>query len=189
MLEDAVRVEVGSSVVAVSGCQDNGDPSEKVDHEARPPLTASGVRSEQRVMRRRYPECLVRNAGSAFAPRRLGVTGADETEPNPSTGRSQRKTLAARLRRETLEFGWGAFQLLDSGDEAVMAHRCDSSRNAVVAVHNFSDTTRSVTISLDEPYETIEDLLRAEDPPEGDPLQFDLEAFGFRWFRIRHEQR
>ena len=89
-----------------------------------------------------------------------------------------------RIRRETPEFGWGWFRLLDSGDDAVMAHRCDWSPNAVLAVHNFSDRTRSVSISLDEPYETIEDLLGTDDPPEGDPLRFDVEPYGFRWFRI-----
>jgi maltose alpha-D-glucosyltransferase / alpha-amylase len=94
-----------------------------------------------------------------------------------------------RIRRETPEFGWGLFRLLDSGDDAVMAHRCDWSPNAVLAVHNFADSKRSVSISLDEPYETIEDLLGTGDPPDGDPLRFDLEAFGFRWFRIRLERR
>lgn len=120
-----------------------------------------------------------------FGPRHVNV--ADQrSDPESLLNWNER---LIRVRKETPEFGWGAFQLLDSGDEAVMAHRSETSSSAVLAVHNFSDTTRSVSISLDEATESIEDLLGTEDPPAGDPLQFDLEAYGFRWFRIRLKPR
>jgi trehalose synthase len=117
-----------------------------------------------------------------FGPRHVNV--ADQrADPDSLLNWNER---LIRVRRETPEFGWGTFQLLDSGDEAVMAHRCDWGLTTVLAVHNFSTKKRSVSIGLGDTPEAIEDLLGTEDPPRRDPLKFDLARFGFRWFRIHH---
>jgi hypothetical protein len=56
MLQNAVGVEMSASVVAMSGCQGDGEPSEEVDHdEIRPPSVSDAVSSGRGVMCREYP--------------------------------------------------------------------------------------------------------------------------------------
>lgn len=97
-----------------------------------------------------------------------------------------------RRRRETPEFGWGSWQVIETGDNALLAHRCDWEGGSVFAVHNLSSESREVTIDvadLDPPEEALylEDLLVARAGPrlDVDEIRFSMEGYGHRWFRIR----
>lgn len=97
-----------------------------------------------------------------------------------------------RRRRETPEFGWGTWEVVEAGDPAVLAHRCDWEGGSVLAVHNFSGETREVSIDpsgLDTAGElrNLEDLLVDRPGPrlDVDEVRFSLEGYGHRWFRVR----
>lgn len=97
-----------------------------------------------------------------------------------------------RRRREAPEFGWGAWSVLDSGDDAVLAHRCDWEGSMVLAVHNLSEQERSVTFDLGQPKLTkgageLEDLLTDRPAPdfEDGKIEVNLEGYGHRWYRLR----
>jgi trehalose synthase len=96
-----------------------------------------------------------------------------------------------RRRRETPELGWGTATLLDSGDDAVLAHRCDWEGSAVVAVHNLSDTPREVRVDLgpSEGDVRVVDLLDGERPVhdvEGSTMELTLTRYAHHWFRLEH---
>ena len=46
------------------------------------------------------------------------------------------------------ELAWGADEVLDAGDGAVLAHRADAEGGTVVAVHNFADRKVTATLPL-----------------------------------------
>lgn len=94
---------------------------------------------------------------------------------------------AIRTRREHPEFGWGEFEVLDTGVPTVFAHRCSWRGSAVIAVHNLGEKTATVTLDLGEPGERpLIDLLgdREHPPANGGEHRIKLEGFGHRWFRI-----
>jgi trehalose synthase len=96
---------------------------------------------------------------------------------------------AIRRRRETPEFGWGQWSVLDTEDNAVLAHRCAWEGRAVVAVHNFSADPREVVVTLDPDDASLCAMDLLDDggttiEPEGGALQLKLEGYGYRWFRL-----
>jgi maltose alpha-D-glucosyltransferase/alpha-amylase len=93
---------------------------------------------------------------------------------------------AIRMRKECPEFGWGKWQILDTGNPQVFAHRCEWRGGVVIAFHNFSSQPCTVTLSPEQdkdrhlvellgdcPYERLERASR----------EIHLESYGFRWFR------
>ena len=56
-----------------------------------------------------------------------------------------------RARREWPEIGWGSWQILPAGDDAVLAHSLSWQGGDVVAVHNLAGRKASVRISLPRP--------------------------------------
>ena len=93
-----------------------------------------------------------------------------------------------RRRRETPELGMGTGTLLDAGDRAVLAHRVDHDGVAVLALHNLADEPRQVRLDLgDLDGGECHDLfdLGATPRMSGGMLELKLDAFAFRWFRIR----
>ena len=90
-----------------------------------------------------------------------------------------------RRRRECPEFGWGAWALLDTGDDAVFAHRCDWEDSTVVAVHNLAGREASAHLVLGCEGELV-DLFEDEDHAlEAGELTLELDPYGHRWFRLR----
>lgn len=93
-----------------------------------------------------------------------------------------------RRRRETAELGMGELELLETGDDAVLAHSVSLDGVSIIAVHNLSDSPRTIRLSLG-PTEHCEltDLL------EGGPVQalvkgrldVKLDAYGYRWLRLQ----
>jgi maltose alpha-D-glucosyltransferase/alpha-amylase len=93
-----------------------------------------------------------------------------------------------RMRKEVPEIGWGDFEVLPTGDPAVLAIRYDWRNNSVVFVHNLADTPREVTFDVGLPGQESSLLvnLLSEDhsrSPEG-RHRLVLEGYGYRWFRV-----
>jgi len=55
---------------------------------------------------------------------------------------------AIRMRKECPEFGWGEWRILETGDPTVFAHACQWLDGHVIAVHNFSDEARTITLKF-----------------------------------------
>ena len=90
-----------------------------------------------------------------------------------------------RRRRECPELGWGDWTLLDAGDRAVFAHRCDWEDSSVVAVHNLAGRAASAHLVLGGEGELV-DLFEDEDHDlEAGELTLELDPYDFRWFRLR----
>ncbi len=97
----------------------------------------------------------------------------------------------ARRRRETPEFGWGRWSLVETGDSAVLAHRCDWDGRVVLAVHNLSAEPREVTLRVGDDshpgglrFLDLLDRAGASLVVDGEVLELTLGGFGHRWFRI-----
>jgi trehalose synthase len=122
-----------------------------------------------------------------FGP--LAVNVADQ-ERDPDSLLSWMVRLARR-RRETPEFGWGDWSLLDAGEPAVLAHRCDWEGRTVIAIHNLSAEPRALELPLGEPEDAgdvwVRDLLEQDASShtvDGARLALTLEGHGYRWLRV-----
>ncbi|MBS3941420.1 MAG: alpha-amylase family protein [Actinobacteria bacterium] len=120
-----------------------------------------------------------------FGP--LAVNVADqERDPDSLLNWMQR---LIRKRRETPEFGWGAWDVLDAGDDAVLAHRCAWEGGTVLALHNLADAPREITLripQIDDGH--LVDLLETRSTThrlDGGRVDLKLEGFGHRWLRLR----
>lgn len=95
-----------------------------------------------------------------------------------------------RRRRETPEFGWGRLELLDAGDRAVLAHRCEWEDSSVIAVHNLSPDARTVRVDVRPPHghDCATDMLdggsRIHDLDQG-CVDLELGGYGYRWLRLQ----
>jgi trehalose synthase len=94
-----------------------------------------------------------------------------------------------RRRRETPEFGWGNWQLVESRAASLFAHRCDWQDSTVIAAHNLGPDRATVTLDAQQlgDYEAIDDLLgeRALEPRGDGSLRLVLAGYGYRWLRVR----
>jgi maltose alpha-D-glucosyltransferase/alpha-amylase len=91
------------------------------------------------------------------------------------------------MRKECPEFGWGKWQIIDTGNPSVLAHHCEWQGRAVVAVHNLGGEACTVTLKLkNEEAEHLIDLLGDQQylPIEGMSHEVQLEGYGYRWFRV-----
>ena len=96
---------------------------------------------------------------------------------------------AIRIRRESPEFGWGRWRVLDAGDPRVLAHRCDWLQGAVLAVHNLSGEEVPVRLQFNDE-DRFDDVADTFGSVEYEPLDVDDPAFvlppyGYRWLRGR----
>ncbi|SEL23103.1 maltose alpha-D-glucosyltransferase/ alpha-amylase [Blastococcus sp. DSM 46786] len=96
---------------------------------------------------------------------------------------------AIRVRKESPEFGWGAWTVLDSGDPRVLAHRCDWLEGTVIAVHNLSGDHVETRLepAREGEFEEVIDIFgndRFEPLDPGDP-RVSLGPYGYRWLRGR----
>jgi glycosidase len=97
-----------------------------------------------------------------------------------------------RRRKETPELGWGEVTLLETKDDAVLAHRCDWEGTAVVAVHNLSGAPREVSVDLGrvDGFGELVDLLDSEQPVrhvDGDRVELKLGGYAHQWFRLQDD--
>ena len=92
-----------------------------------------------------------------------------------------------RMRKEVPEIGWGDFEVVETGDEALFALRYNWRNNSVLVVHNLSGDAREATIHLgDQAGRSLANLL-THDHSEADGRgrhHLILEPYGYRWYRI-----
>lgn len=90
-----------------------------------------------------------------------------------------------RRRRECPELGWGSWELLESGDPAVFAHRVDWDGYTVVAVHNLGGRDAQARLELGEDG-TLVDLFQENEHGLNDgAVRLALRPHDARWFRLR----
>ncbi|WP_436760927.1 alpha-amylase family protein [Streptosporangium sp. V21-05] len=129
------------------------------------------------------PKTSVPSPTGKFGPRNVNV---EDQRRDPDSLLSWIKLLVERY-RESPELAWGAYEILDAGDVAVLAHRADAEGGTVVAVHNFADREAKVDLVLEklDGCETLVDLLvdgTLTLPADG-RVKFTLEPYGTRWLR------
>jgi trehalose synthase len=97
------------------------------------------------------------------------------------------RELAARYRASP-EIGWGELDVLPSGEDAVLAHRVTADVGRFVALHNFAPRPTVVSLELGPVAEgsVLSDLLNVDryDLDERGRIDVQLDAYGYRWFRI-----
>ncbi|MFL6198894.1 MAG: alpha-amylase family protein [Thermoanaerobaculia bacterium] len=95
-------------------------------------------------------------------------------------------------RKQCPEIGWGSCEILESGDPAVFAHRCDWSGGTVVTVHNLAGRPARVCLPWkreDESQPMVELLGDRPNQTVERDREIELEPYGYRWFRIGGARR
>ena len=95
---------------------------------------------------------------------------------------------AIRARRQCPEFGYGKFEMLDMDDPQVFAHCCHGADSTMVAIHNFSDEPKNVTITLPSVNGSshVIDILGEHRTQLDDAKHsIELEGYGYRWLRVK----
>ena len=127
--------------------------------------------------------------GGRFGP--LAVNVADQARDPDSLLNWMQRVI--RRRRETPEIGWGEWKVLDAGNDAVLAHRCDWEGRCFVAVHNLGDEPCQVELRLEGEGElAVIDLLDSDGTPtplDDGRLPMTIEAYGYRWMSLRPKER
>lgn len=144
----------------------------------------------------RIPMQWSRSGGFSPDPKTLVPAPADEYGPRHVNVDDQRRdpdsmlkwiTMLVERYRESPELAWGRYEVLDAGDEAVLAHRADAEGGTVIAVHNFADREAEVELVLRDlgRCEVLTDLLvdGTLDLPSDGRVTFALEPYGTRWLR------
>lgn len=118
-----------------------------------------------------------------YGPEHVNV--ADQENDPGSLWSFLRALIGVRRRRP--ELGWGEFEVLESGEPSVLAHRVSVPGSAVVTVHNFA--ADPATVSLGGAVagdDMVEDLLDgAAVVPHDGALTVALPGYGYRWFRVK----
>ncbi len=93
---------------------------------------------------------------------------------------------AIRFRKEFPEFGWGSYEVLDTGDKRVLAHCRKSDKGMALAFHNFSGEEVTVKTDLEDPAD-IEDIFGDDTYENFDPKtqKVKLNSYGYRWLHKR----
>lgn len=93
-----------------------------------------------------------------------------------------------RMRKEVPEIGWGRFEFLATRCTSVLAMRYEWRNNAVVFLHNLSDSPRAISFRVPGTGEDSQSLINllSEDHSRADSQgnhRLLLEAYGYRWYR------
>jgi maltose alpha-D-glucosyltransferase/alpha-amylase len=115
------------------------------------------------------------------------VNVADQRrDPNSLLNWTER---AIRMRQELPEIGWGSYEVIETGDDAVLALRYDWRNNSVLFLHNFADAPREVEFAAGpKPPESrlLVNMLTKDHSEAGrnGRHRICLEAYGYRWYRV-----
>ncbi|MDQ4099567.1 MAG: alpha-amylase family glycosyl hydrolase, partial [Chloroflexota bacterium] len=95
-----------------------------------------------------------------------------------------------RTRRECGEIGAGAWQAVETGNDAVLGMRYDLDGSAVLVVNNLSSRRATISLAMsEEEAKTATDLLadRRYEPLATDPTnpKMRIEGYGYRWLRLQ----
>ncbi|HEU0034778.1 MAG TPA: alpha-amylase family protein [Kofleriaceae bacterium] len=92
-----------------------------------------------------------------------------------------------RMRKEVPEFGWGEFEILETGETCVLGMRYRWRNNSVVALHNFRGEVVEIELRLgDEPGRKLINLL-TQDHSFADGRgrhKIVMEPYGYHWYRV-----
>jgi maltose alpha-D-glucosyltransferase/alpha-amylase len=136
------------------------------------------------------------NAGFSAGDPAVPLVGDGPFGPDQVNVASQRRDpesllnwmeRAIRTRKELPELGWGAWQVLDTDQPAVLAHRCDWQGRGVLVLHNLGPEAVQVGLELedaeaDAPMAELLGDQRYEPARTGEPLP--LQGFGYRWLAL-----
>ena len=94
-----------------------------------------------------------------------------------------------RMRKEVPEVGWGQFEVLKTGDDAVLGLRYDWRNNSVLFLHNFAGEPCEVEFATglkDDANDILINLLAADHSRASDNRKHRvcLEPYGYRWYRV-----
>jgi maltose alpha-D-glucosyltransferase/alpha-amylase len=93
-----------------------------------------------------------------------------------------------RMRKEVPEIGWGEFDILNTGDDAVLGVRYDWRNNSVLFLHNLAADPREVefTVGLKDGGDLLVSLLTADHSRvrKNGKHVVSLEGYGYRWYRV-----
>jgi maltose alpha-D-glucosyltransferase/alpha-amylase len=94
-----------------------------------------------------------------------------------------------RMRKEVPEVGWGEFEVLDTGDRAVLGLRYDWRNNSVLFLHNLAAEPREVTFSTklrEQAGHLLINLLSNDHSTAAKNGNHSvcLEAYAYRWYRV-----
>jgi len=126
-------------------------------------------------------------AESGYGPERVNV---HDQQRDPDSLLSFIKTLISRY-REAPEIAWGSLTVVDIEDPAVLGHTLSADGAIFLALHNFSEQPRRVELAAREAGgEQLKDLFATEPTVSAARGRFvvDLDAYGFRWFRVATPQ-
>ncbi|WP_374009579.1 alpha-amylase family protein [Leifsonia sp. LS-T14] len=130
------------------------------------------------------PAGKLRNAVTpgGFGPEHVNVAGQRR---DPDSLLAFMRTLIRHYRNGS-ELGWGAFDVLEQPDKAVLAHTLTLGERQVIAVHNFASEPRQVQLTLPAPHDRrlIDVFTDADLAVENGALTVPLEGYGFRWLRM-----
>jgi trehalose synthase len=141
-----------------------------------------------------------KNGGfSNAAPSRLAapvaVGGYAPEHVNASVQRHDPDSMLRFMRilieryRASAEIGWGALEILEQANAAVLAHRVTGGEGSMVAVHNLSAESTTVTLQfadLGEDHRLVDLLLDGSitTPSAKGTVELTLDAYGYRWLRV-----
>jgi maltose alpha-D-glucosyltransferase/alpha-amylase len=92
-----------------------------------------------------------------------------------------------RTRRECGEIGSGAWQVLDTGNDAILGLRYDVEDSSIVILNNLSAQRHTITLDLSEAeIATTTDLFcdRRYGPIDAKRRRVRIDGFGYRWMRL-----
>ena len=94
-----------------------------------------------------------------------------------------------RMRKEVPEVGWGDFEILETGDKAVLGLRYDWRNNSVLFLHNFAGEPHEIEFSTGLTGETDNVLVNLlgndhSKATKSGKHSVCLEAYGYRWYRV-----
>ncbi len=123
-------------------------------------------------------------SGGAYGYERINVAH-QRREPTALLNWTER---IIRMRKECPEIGWGDYQVLPTGSQAVLAIRYDWRNNSVVTIHNFDDRPQEITLAVDGEGKSprLVNLLTEDhdEPDEDGQHRLVLEPYGYRWYRL-----
>lgn len=130
------------------------------------------------------PEKLVRNIISEGP---LGYKKLNVNDQHRDSGSLLNwMSRAMHTRRETPEYGWGDFEIIETGNPKVFAHLSRSTKGMALAIHNFSDKEETIILELENAKDIV-DIFgdKKYEPYNPDDPEVKISPFGHRWMRKR----
>ena len=124
-----------------------------------------------------------------YRPERVNVAAQ---ERDPQSLLSWIRLLIESYRTHP-ELAWGNYTILDTGDPAVLAHRCDTEDATVIALHNFSavPTKAALTLTGLDASSLLKDVLisGSERVAQDGSVTLQLGRYGCRWLCAERQRR